>query len=37
VATLVALLRERAIEARIVEQAMKDLDINPDKLDPAVS
>ncbi|MCL4814540.1 MAG: pyruvate dehydrogenase (acetyl-transferring), homodimeric type [Vicinamibacteraceae bacterium] len=36
-ATLVALAREGKIDAKVVRQAIKDLDINPDKADPAIS
>ncbi len=37
VATLAALAREGKIEAAIVQQAMKTHNVNPDKLNPAVS
>jgi pyruvate dehydrogenase E1 component len=37
VATLYQLLQERQVEPELVAQAIKDLDINPDKLDPAIS
>ncbi|MCA9796016.1 MAG: pyruvate dehydrogenase (acetyl-transferring), homodimeric type, partial [Candidatus Eremiobacteraeota bacterium] len=33
-ATLAALARQGDIEAEVVEQAMRDLDISPDKVDP---
>jgi pyruvate dehydrogenase E1 component len=36
-ATLNALLRDKKIDARIVQKAMKDLDIHPDKKNPAIS
>ncbi|MBO0912607.1 MAG: pyruvate dehydrogenase (acetyl-transferring), homodimeric type, partial [Acidobacteria bacterium] len=36
-ATLYALARERKIKAEIVNQAIKELGINPEKLNPAVS
>jgi pyruvate dehydrogenase E1 component len=36
-ATLAALLREKAIDAKIVKQAFKDLEIDPKKADPATS
>jgi pyruvate dehydrogenase E1 component len=36
-ATLSALMREGQVEAKVVEQAIKDLKINPGKPDPAVS
>jgi pyruvate dehydrogenase E1 component len=36
-ATLYALLREKAIESRVVEKAIKELDIDPEKANPAVS
>jgi pyruvate dehydrogenase E1 component len=36
-ATLHALLREKLIEASVVERAMKDLEINPDKVNPATA
>jgi pyruvate dehydrogenase E1 component len=36
-AALSALLRDGSIDARIVAKAFKDLDINPDKADPAIS
>ncbi len=34
-ATLSALLREKAVDAKVVKQAFADLEINPDKVDPA--
>ena len=37
VATLSELLKEGQIDAKVVEQAIKDLGINPDKPSPAVS
>jgi pyruvate dehydrogenase E1 component len=37
VATLAALARDRQIEPKIVAQAIKDFDINPDKVDPALA
>ena len=37
VATLSELLKEGQIDAKVVEQAIKDLGINPDKPNPAVS
>jgi pyruvate dehydrogenase E1 component len=37
VATLAALARDGRIEASIVDQAMKAHNINPEKLNPAVS
>ena len=37
VATLSALMREGQIEPKVVKQAIKDLGINPDKPNPAVS
>jgi pyruvate dehydrogenase E1 component len=37
VATLSELLKEGQIDATVVEQAIKDLGINPDKPNPAVS
>jgi pyruvate dehydrogenase E1 component len=36
-AALAALLREKHIEAGVVTQAMRDLDINPDKTNPLVA
>jgi pyruvate dehydrogenase E1 component len=36
-ATLVALLREKKIELRVVQQAMLDLKIDPEKLNPIVA
>ena len=36
-ATLSELLKEGQIEAKVVAQAIKDLGINPDKPNPAVS
>jgi pyruvate dehydrogenase E1 component len=36
-AALAALLRDRAVDARVVTRAFKDLEIDPDKADPAVS
>ncbi len=36
-ATLSALMREGQVEARVVEQAIKDLSIDPAKVDPAIS
>jgi pyruvate dehydrogenase E1 component len=37
VATLYQLLQEKQIEPEVVARAIKDLDINPDKVDPAIS
>jgi len=37
VATLSELLKEGQIDAKVVQQAIKDLGINPDKPNPAVS
>ncbi|MGD9903448.1 MAG: pyruvate dehydrogenase (acetyl-transferring), homodimeric type [Vicinamibacterales bacterium] len=37
VATLYALLQEKQVEAKVVAQAIKDLDIDTDKADPAIS
>ena len=36
-ATLSLLLREKQIDAGVVKQAFKDLSINPEKADPAIS
>ena len=36
-ATLYALLQEKQIEAKVVEQAIKDLQIETDKPNPAIS
>jgi pyruvate dehydrogenase E1 component len=36
-ATLSSLAREKQIDAKVVKQAFKDLEINPDKPEPAVS
>jgi pyruvate dehydrogenase E1 component len=36
-ATLSALLREKAIDAKVVTKAFKDLEIDPDKSDPTIS
>jgi len=36
-ATLTALLKEKKIDAKVVQLAMKDLGINPDKKNPSVS
>jgi pyruvate dehydrogenase E1 component len=36
-ATLAALAREKQLESGVLPQAMKDLDIDPEKVDPAVS
>jgi len=36
-ATLTSLVREKAIDAKVATQAFKDLDIEPDKADPAKS
>jgi len=36
-ATLYGLAREKKIEADLVQKAVKDLDINPNKLDPMIS
>ena len=36
-ATLSALAREKKIEAKVVQQAIKELGINPEKANPAVS
>ncbi len=37
VATLYALMQEKQVDAKVVEKAIKDLGINPDKADPAIS
>jgi pyruvate dehydrogenase E1 component len=37
VATLAALARDKQIEPKVVAQAIKDFDINPDKVDPALA
>ena len=37
VATLYALMQEKQIDAKVVEKAIKDLGINPEKVDPAIS
>jgi pyruvate dehydrogenase complex dehydrogenase (E1) component len=37
VATLSELARDGAIDAKVVQQAIKDLGINPEKPNPAVS
>ena len=34
---LVALRREGAVEAKLVTAALKDLDIDPEKIDPAIA
>jgi pyruvate dehydrogenase E1 component len=36
-ATLSTLLREKQVEAKVVKQAFKDLEINPEKIDPATA
>jgi len=36
-ATLYALMQEKQIDAKVVEKAIKDLGINPEKVDPAIS
>ncbi|HEY8551030.1 MAG TPA: pyruvate dehydrogenase (acetyl-transferring), homodimeric type [Vicinamibacterales bacterium] len=36
-ATLTELLREKKIDARVVQKAIKELDINPEKPNPAIS
>ncbi|HEX3036785.1 MAG TPA: pyruvate dehydrogenase (acetyl-transferring), homodimeric type [Thermodesulfobacteriota bacterium] len=36
-ATIAALAREKKIEPKVVEQAIKDLEINPDKANPIIS
>ncbi len=36
-ATLSALAREKKIESKVVQQAIKDLEINPEKANPAIS
>ncbi len=36
-ATLYALMQEKQVEAKVVEKAIKDLGINPEKVDPAIS
>ena len=36
-ATLSALARDKKIEAKVVQQAIKDLGINPEKANPAIS
>jgi len=36
-ATLHALVREKQIGLNVVQQAIKDLGINPEKLNPAIS
>jgi pyruvate dehydrogenase E1 component len=35
--TLSALLREKAVEAKVVKQAFKDLEIDAEKIDPAIA
>jgi pyruvate dehydrogenase E1 component len=37
VATLYALMQEKQVDAKVVEKAIKDLGINPEKVDPAIS
>jgi len=37
VATLAALARDKQIDAKVVAQAIKDLDINPEKVNPAIA
>ena len=37
VATLAALARDGQIDAKVVAQAIKDLDINPEKINPAIA
>ncbi len=37
VATLAALAREKQIDPKVVEQAIKDFDINPEKVNPAIA
>jgi pyruvate dehydrogenase E1 component len=36
-ATLSALVREKQIDVSVVQQAVKDLGINPEKLNPTIS
>ena len=36
-ATLYALMQEKQVDAKVVEKAIKDLGINPEKVDPAIS
>jgi pyruvate dehydrogenase E1 component len=36
-ATLYALMQEKQVEPKVVEKAIKDLGINPEKVDPAIS
>ncbi|HVW05191.1 MAG TPA: pyruvate dehydrogenase (acetyl-transferring), homodimeric type [Vicinamibacterales bacterium] len=36
-ATLSTLLREKQVDAKVVKQAFKDLEINPEKIDPATA
>jgi pyruvate dehydrogenase E1 component len=36
-ATLTALAREKKIEAKAIQQAIKELGINPEKVNPAIS
>ena len=36
-ATLHALMQEKQVDAKLVAQAIKDLGIDPEKLDPAIS
>jgi pyruvate dehydrogenase E1 component len=36
-ATLAALAREKKIKPKVVQQAIKELEINPDKADPLIS
>jgi pyruvate dehydrogenase E1 component len=35
--TLSALLREKQVDAKVVKQAFKDLEIDPEKIDPATA
>ena len=36
-ATLYALMQEKQVDAKVVDKAIKDLGINPEKVDPAIS
>ena len=36
-ATLTALVREKKIDLAVAQQALKDLNINPEKANPAIS
>jgi pyruvate dehydrogenase E1 component len=37
VATLAALARDKQIDRKVVAKAIKDLDINPEKINPAIA